>query len=326
MTAALSPLGLAALAYAERGVAVFPCAPRGKLPAIRKWDGLGEPPAPGWGGNGVKDATGDPDMVRAWWRRLPQANIGLACGHGIWALDLDGPGAAAAVCVRAAVNRQGLPLTAAVETNGGMHLYWAGACPPKNGAPAKVRALKGEEGEKDGYVRPPGLDTRVLGGYVLAPPSVHPTGRVYDWMVSREGQVLDLSALAEAPGWLVEALTPWPAAPAPAGGYRRARAGVSEPDADRQRQRALRYLDAVCKVIYDAPAGQRHVALRDGSLRVGGLVKNGHLSLGEARAALEAAGRDGYLRLGGRWDQSRVQTLDDSLQAGTAWSPGERSK
>jgi hypothetical protein len=44
----------------------------------------------------------------------------------------------------------------------------------------------------------PGLDIRATGGYVLAPPSVHPTGRRYEWSVDCA------SAIAQAPAWLVQ--------------------------------------------------------------------------------------------------------------------------
>jgi len=60
----------AALAYAARGWAVFPLTPGDKLPVIRKEDG----------GRGVYDATCDPDVLRQWWARWPDANIGVAAG------------------------------------------------------------------------------------------------------------------------------------------------------------------------------------------------------------------------------------------------------
>ena len=49
------------------GLAVFPCKANGK-PVIRKEDG----------GNGFKDATTDPDQIRAWWKQWPHAEIGWA--------------------------------------------------------------------------------------------------------------------------------------------------------------------------------------------------------------------------------------------------------
>ena len=65
----------AALAYAVLGWAVFPCKPRGKEPLTR---------------HGFKDATTDGVVIESWWRRWPDANIGVATGHGTFcALDVD---------------------------------------------------------------------------------------------------------------------------------------------------------------------------------------------------------------------------------------------
>src|SRR5262249_7331803 len=44
----------------------------------------------------------------------------------------------------------------------------------------------------------PGLDIRATGGYVLAPPSVHPSGRRYEWSVDCA------NAIAAAPAWLLQ--------------------------------------------------------------------------------------------------------------------------
>jgi hypothetical protein len=64
----------AALAYAALGWPVFPLRPGDKIPLIPKTEG----------GNGVHDATTDPDQLREWWDRQPDANIGLAAGVTSW--------------------------------------------------------------------------------------------------------------------------------------------------------------------------------------------------------------------------------------------------
>ncbi|ATL69870.1 bifunctional DNA primase/polymerase [Nocardia terpenica] len=58
-------LGDAALVYASWGWPVFPLRPGGKVPATR---------------HGFKDATTDTARIRAWWKAMPGANIGLATG------------------------------------------------------------------------------------------------------------------------------------------------------------------------------------------------------------------------------------------------------
>jgi Bifunctional DNA primase/polymerase, N-terminal len=66
-----------ALAAAQRGWHVFPCAVGGKQPALR--------------GNWQHLATTSPDQVRDWWQRAPY-NIGIACGpSGLVVIDLDRP-------------------------------------------------------------------------------------------------------------------------------------------------------------------------------------------------------------------------------------------
>ena len=66
-----------ATALAQRGIAVFPCQPRGKTPATAR---------------GVLDASTDIERINAWWRAVPDLNIGVATGavSGFWALDVDG--------------------------------------------------------------------------------------------------------------------------------------------------------------------------------------------------------------------------------------------
>ena len=67
-------LALHAIEYAAHGWPVFPL--RGKEPAIR-------------GGRGLYDATTDLDQVREYWRRYPDANIGLRPPGGIVVIDID---------------------------------------------------------------------------------------------------------------------------------------------------------------------------------------------------------------------------------------------
>src|SRR5260370_29318592 len=67
----------AALLYAEKfGFSVFPCRVCGKEPLPE---------------HGLKDASKDSATIRAWWRRWPKANVGIATGaaSGIVVLDVD---------------------------------------------------------------------------------------------------------------------------------------------------------------------------------------------------------------------------------------------
>src|SRR5262249_60463965 len=61
----MNSLHTAALGLAEKGLAVFPCQPRGKAPACDA---------------GLHAATTDPERINRWWRAFPDLNIGIATG------------------------------------------------------------------------------------------------------------------------------------------------------------------------------------------------------------------------------------------------------
>jgi hypothetical protein len=72
-----NPLCNAAIAYATRGFAVFPCTPRGKVPATP---------------HGCRDATKDVAQIAGRWRENPNYNVAAATGpiSGVFVLDVDG--------------------------------------------------------------------------------------------------------------------------------------------------------------------------------------------------------------------------------------------
>lgn len=158
ITTKLSPLGHAAVKYARQGWRVFPLHPKGKTPLVK---------------NGFHAATNNVKQVRAWWTEHPQANIGIACSseHGPIVLDVDGPSG------HRLLRRMNLPDTlTAVSRKGKLHLYFD---PMKGGAQIKraIRPFKKNDGKTTIM-----LDVLGDGGYVVAPPSVHPeTGRPYQW-------------------------------------------------------------------------------------------------------------------------------------------------
>ncbi|MEE9587452.1 MAG: bifunctional DNA primase/polymerase [Hyphomicrobiaceae bacterium] len=45
-----------------------------------------------------------------------------------------------------------------------------------------------------------GIDLRGDGGYIVAPPSIHPSGRLYEWV---PGRMPDEITLAPLPRWLI---------------------------------------------------------------------------------------------------------------------------
>lgn len=160
----------AALAYAGRGVPVFPCEPGVKRPLTR---------------NGHWDATTDPRVIERWWRRWPSANVGVPTGKksGVVVLDVD-PDAGGSESLAKLESAGGpLPMTARACTGGGgIHLFF------RYPRETDIRNSAGLLGL--------GLDVRGEGGYVVVPPSQ--TQGSYEWV--------DKSPLAEAT-WLIERLT-----------------------------------------------------------------------------------------------------------------------
>ena len=160
-----------ALQYAARGWYVFALAPRSKLPLISKKNG----------GRGFLDATRDPAQLEAWWAKTPLANIGIATGaSGLIVLDADGPQGLAQL--QELAQRLGggpLPRTLVQRTgrDGGLHFIY-------RGTGIKSSQVKGEH-----------LDVRGSSGYIVAPPSVHPSGATYQWVDATV-------PIADVPAWV----------------------------------------------------------------------------------------------------------------------------
>ena len=171
-----SPLLAAALEHARYGRPVFPCKPGDKPP-------LGEL-AP----HGFLDATTDPAQVEQWWRDCPDANVGIANGHGADALDVDGPKGEARLAkllAETGVDPTGWAWDRSGRADGGRRAWFR--TPP--GCPR--RALG------------PGLQWLGHGGYTVVAPSVHPSGRAYTWEAGAAPEVLP-----EVPAALVAAVRP----------------------------------------------------------------------------------------------------------------------
>ena len=223
--------------------------------------------------NGCKDATSDAATIEAWWRRWPDANVGVATGGGLVVIDLDGFDAQSVLEALAAQHDE-LPETRAVRTgrDGGRHLWFR-----HREEGGKLRNSSGRLGK--------GIDTRGDGGYVLAPPSLHASGRRYSW------ERPDAS-LAVLPSWILARLTA-AAGPSASGG---APAATRPQAADPQRLTALgeavlsRELEALAAHSREPGTG-RGTALFAAAGRLGRIVAAGGLDLSRTWQALIAAGQ-----------------------------------
>jgi hypothetical protein len=161
-------LGAAAVAYASLGYRVLPLhhpIPATATRRTRMLCSCGDQSCRAVGkhpltSHGLKDATSDPTQLTRWWRRWPQANIGLVTGERADVLDVDGPAGRAALRRFAAGHDLSLdgPL---VQTGTGWHYYLT-----PTGSSNRAGLLDH-------------VDWRGRGGYVVAPPSRHGDGRRY---------------------------------------------------------------------------------------------------------------------------------------------------
>ena len=160
----------AALAYAGMGLAVIPLRKGDKRPSTK---------------NGLKDASTDPETIRAWWKSQPGANVGIVCGKvsgNLVVLDFDvdeGKGENGLDTLHDWEREHGsLPETAASITGrGGVHMLYRTAEKVRNSANPVL-----------------GVDVRGEGGYIVAPPSVHPTGTRYEWEFEPEDGIAEADA------------------------------------------------------------------------------------------------------------------------------------
>ena len=150
-----------ALKLAERGFPVFPI--KGKAPLTP---------------HGFRDASTDAARVTALFNAAPNATgIGIRTGgvSGLAVVDRDGDSD------QASQIWDSLPPTVEVATSRGRHCYYS---VPKG---SKVRSRKLAED----------VDLKADGGYVAAPPSLHPSGARYRWVSGH-------SEIAELPAHLLE--------------------------------------------------------------------------------------------------------------------------
>jgi hypothetical protein len=276
----------AALGYAHRGWRVFPlhgivngvctcgrsdCGSAGKHPLVRR---------------GLYEATADSDKLRSWWRRWRSANIGIATGaeSGIVVIDIDLPAALPSL------NRlleQGLERTLTGLTGGGgIHLVFRTDDLEVGNSAGRLPGIEGEL---------PGIDLRGNGGYVVAPPSVHISGRSYEWFNPN-------AEPAVSPEWLKQS------ARIPVE-FRVVMAAEVCGDGTAYGLAVFRYeLDR----LNAAQAGTRNHQLNRSAFALAQLVAGGELIEKLARAGLLGAAMDIGLE-----EAEALQTIDSAFDAGT---------
>lgn len=212
--------------------------------------------------HGFHAATTDPDHLAEMLRLHPRGLLAIRTGapSGIVVIDVDPPGIGT---MKMLVSEGVLPRTlAAVTGRRGYHMVYAHPG-------GKIMSGAGKGG--------PGVDVKADGGYIVAPPSVHPvTRRPYQWLGSPGD---DLTPL---PGFWVERLreTARPARPAQA---------VSIPARGRGGY-AHAALRGELEEVLAAGEGTRNVALHLSAWNLGQLVAGGVLPADRTEVLLCQAG------------------------------------
>ncbi|MEX6507459.1 bifunctional DNA primase/polymerase [Jiella sp. M17.18] len=264
----------------SQGWPVFPCDhdPESKKPLIA---------------NGLRGAFKSTRLVEEWWKRHPDAMVGVPTGGatGVFVLDIDIPGQVHGDddgriwFAEMEAEHGALPETRSVKTaSGGRHLYFQHVEGVRNRRIAK------------------GVDVRGQGGYVIAPGSVTETGEFYEWENPE-------APIADAPRWLLDCILPREpqAAPTPATPYEHTRG-----DNTAYVEGAV---EAEMRELASTPQGSRGYQLNASAFSMGQLVASGVLSRSEAeRRLMEAAAANGVLAADGEREvQAKIRR---GLEAG----------
>lgn len=180
-----------AIDYLNRGFSIMPLS-KDKRPLLKTWKQF---------------QTTHPSntIVKYWWTQSPDANVGIITGRlsNLTVIDVDGNKGGFE-----SLKKLGISSQFVVVTGNGLHLYFQ--------FNEKMKTWK-EKWKKE----LPGLDVRSEGGYVMAPPSIHPNGRRYLWKginivnypilprfpIEKFQQLMKDDELAKQPDWISQTLS-----------------------------------------------------------------------------------------------------------------------
>lgn len=262
-----------ALAYLELGWSVIPLEPASKKSLI-KW-------------KQYQTERADAAQLQKWFTKWPDANIGIITGpvSHIFVVDIDSPEGLELLCQHGE-----LPDTAKVLTSKVGHLYFSY---PENQDVKNTTGLVA------------GVDVRGAGGLVAAPPSVHASGVIYEWVSAPE-------VIAPAPGWLLELLQ-----------AKKQAAPVALPEPQRTHlngagddpQQTRRFIEGCIRSevgkVLAAPDGEKHTQILKSSRYLAGYIATGAVTSDEIERALFEA-------IAPRADdkQSALDTIHDGIKYG----------
>lgn len=151
-----------ALNYLKLGWSVIPLEPEGKKPLV-KWEKY-------------QSERASPEQIRKWWTKYPKANIGVVTGllSGIIVIDID--------------SSQGQENYIAKFSQ--LH----NTISQKTGKPNASQRLFAHPQDRKYHNMArllDDVDIRADGGYIVVPPSIHPNGTVYKWIIDPVEMGLD---------------------------------------------------------------------------------------------------------------------------------------
>lgn len=215
--------------------------------------------------HGLTEASADVATIETWWKRWPDANVAIVtgAGSGLVVLDVDGYHGGDDTLAALEAEHGPLPATLQVITGGdGMHLLFV----------HPGEEIRNTAGKKLGQ----GLDVRGDGGYVVAAPSLHLSGRRYEWVDAE-------TSPAPMPAWMLERLRkPAPVAPPAPATVPRADSGGTPYG-----------LEALARELADVRStgqGGRNHQLNESAFVLGQLVAGGELEEALVVTELAAAG------------------------------------
>ncbi len=265
MTSPQSAMLTQAQGYADAGKYVFPVKVKSKQPA---------------NGNSFKGATTSKEVIHNFWKDTA-FNIGLATGeiNNLVVVDVDDE----QIWAKFVATQGGLPQGPKVITGKGHHLYFAYP---------KGRQIRNRQAPGNGF------DIRANGGYVVAPPSIHHTGKVYRFTTTGEPP--------ELPAWLLELIAQPEIAANTTLNF-----NASIPASNDSQGYCTAALNSECQAIATAPEGTRNAALNTASFSIGQLVAGGGIPEQVARDALTQAANQAGLST-----NEIAKTLASGLQDG----------
>ncbi|WP_143735652.1 DUF3987 domain-containing protein [Microbulbifer mangrovi] len=213
--------------------------------------------------NGLHNATIDPEKIKRWWSMWPNANIGLLPNALV--VDVDNQEAFSKLLEKHGTT---MPHCPTVRTGKGFHLYFA------NPEAGKVKSTGGIAGC---------FDVRGNTSYAVAPPSMHISGKVYEWLIPLTG------TLPQAPQWLLREIADHKAK----GGKLPNNNAPTVSSNGIAPTRTSRYghaaLDSAYQRVRVTKEGSRNNSLNEEAYCIGQLIGGGEIDESEAMNVLRAA-------------------------------------